>query len=519
MLLRAADMPLLGRFKDDAIYLESAKSLATGSGYRIPSLPGQPFQTKYPPLWPLILSAVWRINPNFPANLAIASVLAWGAIPAYLALAWAMFARWGLPRAVAWLAVFGMACNGLVLLFGAMIMAGLWFSAALLACILCAERAAVAEHGDRYALLAGVLAALAFLAKSSGLPLLVPLPICFLFRRQYRHAALSFAPMFAAVLSWNLWVRAHASHSSDIVSLYYTSYLGYYLRGLTWHNFLLVVSINGRLLFSRLRELFLIGTGDSPIEIVLCTVAIFATILGVAQLVRRTGCWHYPAFPAIYLVQLIVWNPIVTSRLLFPLLTLRLAGIATQVTDALAPDAADQPGWRLNRRASIAIAGLLAPFFLIVAVASYAAVFRSLPDSLAQGRRETEINLGAYQWISAHTPANAAFVADDDGLLYLYTGRRAVRQVIPAVELYTWQEAALEHEVLRLPAYAREFHLQYVMLTSTDLTVAGMGRFRPLMKEAMRRAPGFVCVYESGGTEIYRDDGAPPPPVAHVPDT
>jgi hypothetical protein len=324
--------------------------------------------------------------------------------------------------------------------------------------------------------------------------------------------------VFAAVASWNLWVRAHASHSSDLVSLYYTSYLGYYLRGLTWHNFLQVVSINTRLIFSGLRGLLFVGAGDSPFEVILCGVAIFAAILGVGQFVKRTRCWHYPAFAAIYLVQLIVWNPILTSRLLFPLLPLLLVGIATQITDALAPDAAGS-GWRLNRSASIAIAGLLAPLLLIVGVASCGAVFRSVPNSLAQGRRETARNRGAYEWISTHTPATAAFVADDDGLLYLYTGRRAVRQIIPAVVLYTWQEEELANEVRALPAYAREFHLQYVMLTSTDLTVAGMDRFRPLMKETMSRAPGFVCVYESGGTAVYRDDGAPLPPVRRAPGT
>src|SRR5512140_1203032 len=43
-------MPQLGILHDDAVYLVSAKSLAQGHGYRIESLPGQPFQTKYPPL-------------------------------------------------------------------------------------------------------------------------------------------------------------------------------------------------------------------------------------------------------------------------------------------------------------------------------------------------------------------------------------------------------------------------------------------------------------------------------------
>ena len=39
------DMPHLGFYHDDSIYWVSAKSLASGDGYRISSLPGQPFQT------------------------------------------------------------------------------------------------------------------------------------------------------------------------------------------------------------------------------------------------------------------------------------------------------------------------------------------------------------------------------------------------------------------------------------------------------------------------------------------
>src|SRR5262245_3269286 len=40
---RARDMPLLGSMSDDGIYLVCAKSLAEGTGYRILSLPDQPF--------------------------------------------------------------------------------------------------------------------------------------------------------------------------------------------------------------------------------------------------------------------------------------------------------------------------------------------------------------------------------------------------------------------------------------------------------------------------------------------
>ena len=80
-------MPHLGFYHDDSIYWVSAKSLAEGHEYRIASLPGQPYQTKYPPLYPILLAGIWKINPNFPANLPLATLFAWLLLPIYLAMA------------------------------------------------------------------------------------------------------------------------------------------------------------------------------------------------------------------------------------------------------------------------------------------------------------------------------------------------------------------------------------------------------------------------------------------------
>ena len=61
--------PAVGMFHDDGVYLVTAKALATGHGYRIISLPDEIPQTKYPILFPLVLSLVWRIAPEFPGNI------------------------------------------------------------------------------------------------------------------------------------------------------------------------------------------------------------------------------------------------------------------------------------------------------------------------------------------------------------------------------------------------------------------------------------------------------------------
>ncbi len=70
---------VFGLHHDDGIYLSSAQSLAEGRGYTLPSLPGSPLATKYPPLYPLLLSvvvwwsgsAVAAVGPAQAANLAL----------------------------------------------------------------------------------------------------------------------------------------------------------------------------------------------------------------------------------------------------------------------------------------------------------------------------------------------------------------------------------------------------------------------------------------------------------------
>src|SRR5580693_4505690 len=95
-LYKNLDMPEFGKFHDDGLLFVSAKSLATGQGFRILSLPEQPAQTKYPVLYPLYLSMVWKLNPNFPDNLGMARWFSWILLVLCLALSWAYLLGEGL---------------------------------------------------------------------------------------------------------------------------------------------------------------------------------------------------------------------------------------------------------------------------------------------------------------------------------------------------------------------------------------------------------------------------------------
>lgn len=82
----------VGVFQDDGIYTVLAKSLAEGQGYRYLHMPETPNATHYPPLYPLLLAAIRKIFPAFPANITIFKFVNAGLIGLTAVFTW-MFAR------------------------------------------------------------------------------------------------------------------------------------------------------------------------------------------------------------------------------------------------------------------------------------------------------------------------------------------------------------------------------------------------------------------------------------------
>ncbi|NRA00918.1 MAG: hypothetical protein HRU01_30895, partial [Myxococcales bacterium] len=53
--LAVASPLAMGAWQDDAIYVATATSLASGGGYRHAEIPGEPLQAKYPIAYPALL--------------------------------------------------------------------------------------------------------------------------------------------------------------------------------------------------------------------------------------------------------------------------------------------------------------------------------------------------------------------------------------------------------------------------------------------------------------------------------
>src|SRR5260370_12451951 len=171
LVIRLHPTNFFGLSQDDTLYFSSAKAIAEGHGYILPSVPGTSAATKYPILYPWILSWVWRWNPSFPANLssAVALNLVFGV--AYLLATFAFLRRLpGFSDVVALLLTAVCALNPRVLSISANLLSDIPFAALALAACVVARRATARESGLGAMIACGLLSGLSILMRTMGIP-------------------------------------------------------------------------------------------------------------------------------------------------------------------------------------------------------------------------------------------------------------------------------------------------------------------------------------------------------------
>ncbi len=506
---RWRELPHLGIYHDDAIYFVTAKSLAAGEGYRIESFPGRPWQTKYPPLFPLLLSAVWRAAPSFPENLRLAALVCWLMLPLLVAASWLWFGALGLGarrRAVlcAWLAL-----NPVVAGFSLMVMSELLFAALLAATVWMLERAGRQRDSALWAAASGALAGAAYLARSAALPLLATAPACFVWRRQWRKAAAFFCGMTPAILAWELWKLGHLMPGNDTVTLYYTSYLGYYLANVSLSNLWLVLQVNCSELVTGLGDVLMFFDAHNFASLTLARITLAAAVAGVVRLVRRTGALQFPVFAAAYIPILLLWHYPPNARFVMPLAPLLLAGFSEEIGRL----------WRLIRpawsrqwtRKRAGAAAMTMAAASICGVAAHRTVWGLtvfLPRVFSVHQEALEQSQPAYRWIAGRLPAEASLLAYDDPVVYLYTGRQAASVRIPPRLLYAADRAGIERFLERVPGYTEHFGLEFAVLTDRDFRLETQNPARESLRRRIEAAPGAKLRYEGGGISIYEFAGA-----------
>jgi hypothetical protein len=529
-IIRLHPTNFFGLTQDDTIYFSSAKALADGQGYILPSVPGTPRATHYPVLYPWMLSWVWRWNPSFPGNVAdaVGVTVAFGCV--FLTAAF-LFLRQlhAFSDVEALVLTLFCALQPVVRVYSASILSDIPFAAFALTAIVLSNFTLRRNPGLALAAACGILIGLTMFVRVLGAPIAAGILVAMLLRREWRKAVVfsaCVAPFFAA-LAWRVLfsapIQAPVALSTCSAAwqgtwLSYTSYVGFW-KIVSVHKdiFWPILKVNALLIFLQPGIYFADPRYIRPSDVgTVFTCLLSAMVfIGVFHLARKTG-WQPVHFSlAFYTVPLLFWSYPVAARCLIPFLPLFAAGLW-----------ADWKGmarrmWESFNRARPGTERWAAALLSLVLIVFAAGIGLAQERNSSVISRESEERGSllsekheAYSWLRANTPPDSKVIAYEDVSLFLFSGRQAFRPMTfsPAA---LYDPSLLESAVSCLSSGARGIRANYWVMSDddfviewTDAALAGAARERQLgnsLPELFRSRAGRVRVYglkTSSGAEL-----------------
>ncbi len=394
---------MVGVFYDDGIYVALAKALAEGHGLVSLHLPGAPPAVHYPPLYPLVLAGLWRLWPDFPANIALFQVFDAAALGA---AAWIILhhaRRTSLPP----LARYAALTLGITA-FPMLTLVGVRFSEPLFLALL-AGAVSVADSDDvgpAKAAVAGVLAGLATLTRSIGIAAIVGIPVALLLRRRRKAAAMALGVGLVVAAPWWAWLAAHADSVDPLIATNYGTYTQYAgqagLAGL-----LAGLDFTSLQPFARL----LVPALPAPLWLTLSGLLLAVTAIGVVTVARRVPALLLVLLPYVGLVTLWPFTPDRFMWILLPWMALFATAGSLRV-------------WRWGWWGRIPVA------LLAIAIALGYGWRQVVSVTERQFTATADVASRPFSVLTAGirtgTPEDAIVATDGEALVHLYTGRTTV---------------------------------------------------------------------------------------------
>ncbi len=491
---------VVGAFHDDAVYAITAKSLAEGHGYRLLNMPGQPRQTKYPILYPALISAGWAAGSTLETRLFAMQSMTAAAGGVAIALVYLYCVRFGAasrPAALAGCLV--AASSPQFLYYCGQTLSEMPFLALLVVALWGAElRLRASERSAVRDLACGVLLALPLLCRSAGV--VVPLVAVVMFARERRPLRWLVIGVLVVVVPWLLWAAKAVHTEDDAVVGYQTDYLGWWLV----NGSVAVVATN---LFHA-GAAFCTGAVEAAARELHARVEqpqrILFAVGSLPWIAVVAGCRRQALLPVTllsYLALICLW-PWPPDRFLVPILPLLAVLFAEALRRLVASRGLGRPG--------TAVLALL----LAAAVGSnvwmqsrYAGVSRpsqypyfTLPGEPVQWRSY----LAAFDWLRTHTRDGEVLAAGFDTMTSLYTDRPSIRPFVvrPLALYYGFAEPPLgtvaEFEEI-LDAHAARY-----LFVSPLPAYQEEQAFFDLVSDAIEQRPGLLKrVWQAGDDERF----------------
>lgn len=516
-----------GRYSDDAVYFSSAKALAQHQGYMMPSFPGPPLRPKYPVLYPLLLSGIWKLNHQFPENLLSAIRVTEGFGCALLLCTFFLLrCIAGLGRIPALMLTALCAFHPVLLRLSGLTMTDVPFAAIFLLTVLIAHFAFSPERTFALTALAGICAALSTSLRTLGYAAVIGLLAHLLYRREFARAIVfccaAGVTIASVLLSTAHYVPLAATGAAVLQSaspqwqrlvIFHTEYIRFqWLMGVpTVGAFLSMFRENCLQLVSSPGP-FLAGAFDRRSW--LLTAGMSAIVLsGVVRQLWRPE-WRALAFMTVpYVAIILVWPYPIMERFLFPFLPIFLLGLVleSQRLVSLAMKNLRSPATTANRILAVGICTVLLAYSVFAGWNYFFHDRRQLQEAANAQTQTLEQKREAYAWIREHTPAYAKVVAYEDILLFLYSGRQALRPIalLPASAYQKTpgsESPDLSRDLAEMCDAPRDAGATYWLATDDDFSLdadpgKSLGRQEEIvgvLPMVFRSSDGFARLYDAG---------------------
>jgi len=387
------------------------------------------------------------------------------------------------------------------------------------------------EGGIAMVACCGILVGLAMLTRAFGVPIAFGILVATLVHRAWRQLLVFLgcvAPFFAA-LCWRvisvpppvspLSGAAESSLGWINTWAYYTSYLNIWKVGVPNASILVAMLKNNALMLLYAPAGYFLSPSldrDNLLGRVLVTVVTTAIAGAVLRetLARRSRPIHF-VLP-FYASVVLLWNYPQADRFLIPFIPLFAAGIWLEGKHVLEMVRATITGARPVAEKVFAVTfGTIIFAFIFALAVNYSGGMRKLAAETGEKRGALmPEKLEAYQWLSRFTPPNVRVVAYEDGSLYLYSGRQAVRPfTFTTAELF--DPARLATDIEHITDVPRAINAEYWVFSDDDyglewrdLDAKAHARMRELQRAlplAFRSDKGHVLIYLLGCTQHPED--------------
>jgi hypothetical protein len=469
---------------DEPLYVVLAKSLATSGEYRDRSLPGEPYHTKYPILYPLILSWVWRQVPRFPENIFYLRLLSGLFATSFLVvLGNLLFKLWEKDTILPALVLILSGLHPTMLTSSMSIMSEatyLLFSSWALWTALQLE---TRPRRVVWPVVCGFLLALSFYTRVAGLALIFGVSLDLVLRRRWRNLAFMLSTTTICISPWWVWCHFHNEATRLPEFIFNTNYLSDFLQVTRVQGFGSVISQNLLMIAIGIPKMMVFPYQTNLQRITQLTAWLGFPLLvlmafGLVRALKIQRVRVLFLYLLFYLLMLVIWPYPASERFLLPMLpwfyfflAVELREIAlrthTMFTRFAAPGKIVLPsmGWLLVSTVMAACSASL-----IIHSFFYA---RNLGRQLQNYWQDSHEMEESFQWIRDRSAPTDSLMASMNPLYYLHTDRHTAPMNFDLNQGKT-KPTFLAYTI-------RRHHIRYLVTGELDFSV-----FTPEVVQAMR---------------------------------